>query len=83
MSEINKRLYRSRSDRMLAGVCGGLGEFLGMDPTVIRVLTVLLTPVWPFTPLAYLILMFVVPEEPLSDQQIEQPDSQAEIESIE
>jgi phage shock protein PspC (stress-responsive transcriptional regulator) len=67
MSEINKRLYRSNSDRMLAGVCGGLGEFFGIDPTVIRVLSVLLTLVWPFTPLAYLILMFVVPEEPVGE----------------
>jgi len=72
MSEINKRLYRSNSDRMLAGVCGGLGEFLGIDPTVIRVLSVLLTLVWPFTPLAYLILMFVVPEEPVNDTIVEE-----------
>ena len=71
MSEINKRLYRSNSDRMLAGVCGGLGEFFGIDPTMIRVLTVLLSLVWPFTPLGYLILMFVVPEKPLPDQPIE------------
>jgi phage shock protein C len=67
MSEINKCLYRSNSARMLAGVCGGLGEFFGIDPTVIRVLSVLLTLVWPFTPLAYLILMFVVPEEPVGE----------------
>lgn len=65
MSEEPKRLYRSQTDRMIAGVCGGLGDFFKLDPTVVRVLTVLLTLVWPFTILAYLVLMFVVPEAPL------------------
>ena len=34
----NKKLYRSRSNRMIFGVCGGLGTFLGVDATVVRVL---------------------------------------------
>jgi len=83
MSEIYKRLYRSNSDRMLAGVCGGLGEFLGIDPTVIRVLSVLLTLVWPFTPLAYLILMFVVPEEPVNETIVEEVEPTTKSETIE
>lgn len=83
MSEINKRLFRSNSDRMLAGVCGGLGEYFGIDPTVIRVLTVLLTLVWPFTPLAYLILMFVVPEEPVNETIVEEVVTTTESETIE
>ncbi len=33
-----KRLYRSEQDKMLLGVCGGLGEYLGVDPTLIRLL---------------------------------------------
>ena len=60
------RLYRSRSERMIGGVCGGLGNFLGMDPTIVRLITVLITFLWPFTLLIYLILMLVIPEEPLS-----------------
>jgi Putative stress-responsive transcriptional regulator len=35
-----KRLYRSREDRMIAGICGGLGEILNFDPTVIRLIFV-------------------------------------------
>ena len=31
-----KRLYRSKNDRMLCGVCGGIGEYLDIDPTLIR-----------------------------------------------
>ncbi|MEA3439144.1 MAG: PspC domain-containing protein, partial [Chloroflexota bacterium] len=42
MSSESKRLYRSRDERMIAGVCGGLGEYLNTDPTVIRIIFVLL-----------------------------------------
>ena len=65
MSNKIKRLYRSRDERMFSGVCGGIGEFFGIDPTIVRLTFVLVTFVWPFTPLLYLILMLVVPEEPL------------------
>lgn len=71
MSTDTKRLYRSRSNRMIGGICGGLGEFLGMDPTVVRLIVVLITIFWPFTILAYLLLMLVVPEEPASQPQAE------------
>ena len=37
-----KRLYRSKNSRMLCGVCGGIGEYLNIDPTLIRLLAVLL-----------------------------------------
>lgn len=64
MSE-TKRLYRSRSQRMIGGICGGLGAFLDIDPTVIRVVLAILTFPFPATILAYFILLLVVPEEPL------------------
>ena len=38
-----KRLYRSRRNSMIAGVCGGLAEYLNMDPTVVRLIYVLLS----------------------------------------
>ena len=38
---MDKKLYRSRKNKMLCGVCGGLGEYLGIDPTVVRLLVVL------------------------------------------
>jgi phage shock protein C len=62
-----KRLYRSQRERMLGGVCGGLGEYIGMDPTVVRLIFVLLGfATGPGILLAYLILLLVVPEEPTS-----------------
>jgi phage shock protein C len=59
-----KKLTRSTSNRMIAGVCAGLGEYLGIDPTVIRLLVILAF----FTgfggiALVYLIMALVVPEQ--------------------
>jgi phage shock protein C len=59
-----KRLYRSRQDHMIAGVCGGLGEYFGIDPTLVRLLFVFAALFAGPGILAYLILMLVVPEEP-------------------
>jgi phage shock protein PspC (stress-responsive transcriptional regulator) len=60
-----KRLYRSRTDRMLAGVCGGIGHYLNIDPTLIR-LAFLVLAIWGGGGvLAYLIAWIVIPEEPL------------------
>ncbi len=58
-------LQRSRTDRKLAGVCGGLGSYLGVDPTVVRLALVFLTVFGPATIVAYLAAMVLVPEEPV------------------
>lgn len=58
-------LRRSRTNRMIAGVVGGMSEFLGIDPTLGRVIYVLvsvLSGAFPGT-LVYIICMFVIPEE--------------------
>jgi phage shock protein C len=64
MSETTKKLYRSTKDRMLAGVSGGLGEYFGFDPTIIRVLFVFFTLFLGGGILAYLILWLLMPQEP-------------------
>ena len=60
------RLYRSRSERVLGGVCGGLGKFFGIDPTIIRLMFVVVGVLGYIVPavVIYVILMIVVPEEP-------------------
>ena len=60
---MEKRLYRSRSDRMLWGVCGGLAKYFGIDPTIVRVIAVLLIFANGLGILAYIILAIVVPLE--------------------
>lgn len=61
-----KRLYRSRSERKLAGVCGGVGEYLEADPTVVRVVFLLGTIMTGFFPgiFIYFVLALIMPEEP-------------------
>lgn len=60
-----RRLRRSRTHRQIAGVCGGLAEYLGMDATLVRVLYVLVSIISAAFPgiLAYIILTIVIPRE--------------------
>ena len=60
-----KRLYRSSDNRVFAGSCGGLGEYFDVDPTVVRVVYVLLSLLTAFMGiLLYIILLFVIPNRP-------------------
>ncbi len=56
-----KRLYKSRNDRMIAGVCGGIGEYFDIDPTLIRILWVTLLFMAGGGLVAYLIAWIVIP----------------------
>ena len=60
---MEKRLYRSRSDRMIWGVCGGLAQYFDIDPTIVRIVFVLLAFANGLGILAYIILAIVVPLE--------------------
>jgi phage shock protein C len=60
------KLYRSRSDHYLAGICGGLGDYLEIDSTVIRLLFIFLwimTGIVPLT-IAYVISIWIIPLQP-------------------
>lgn len=60
-----KTLYRSKTDRKIAGICGGLGKYFNIDPTVVRVIFILmLLPGGLPGVLPYLVLWVVIPEEP-------------------
>ncbi len=59
----NRRLHRSSKDKMICGVCGGLGEYLDLDPTLIRLIWVLLTCWAGMSILAYLIAAIIIPME--------------------
>jgi phage shock protein C len=61
----SRKLYRSRTNRQLAGVCGGLAQYFNADPTLIRVLFVVLALLGGPGLLIYLVLWIVVPEEPV------------------
>ena len=63
---VPRKLVRSRSDRRIAGVCAGLGEYLGLDSIVVRLLWVFVTFVSGIVPgiLVYVLAWIIVPEEP-------------------
>ena len=58
-----KRLERSKSNRVLGGVCAGVANYLNMDPTLVRVLTVVISLFTGVPVILYIIALFVVPEE--------------------
>lgn len=59
------RLYRSRRNRSIAGICGGLAAYFEADPTLIRLLTLLLILFGGMSILVYVILWIIIPEEPV------------------
>ncbi len=59
----NQRLYRSASDRLIAGVCAGLGKFFSVDPTIVRLVFLLLFFLGGSGLLLYIILWIIVPDE--------------------
>ena len=68
MEENVKKLYRSRVEQMLAGVCGGLAEYFGIDPTIVRLLfvaTVLLG--MGGAVFVYILMTIIVPIDPLRE----------------
>ena len=60
-----KKLYRSKKNKVLAGVCGGFGDYMNLDPVLVRVIFVLLVLVTGFFPglLAYIIAWLIIPEQ--------------------
>lgn len=64
-----KKLYRSDKERMLAGICGGLAEYFGVDPTWIRLFFVLFALLGGVAILVYLVMWVIVPLAPGTDDQ--------------
>jgi len=62
---MNKKLYRSRKEKMLGGVCGGLAEYFNVDPTLVRIIFVVSLFAGGTGVIAYIILLNVVPQEPI------------------
>jgi len=59
-----KKLYRSRNNRVIAGICGGLAEYFDVDPIIIRLITLILVLSLGAGIIAYIIAWIVVPKEP-------------------
>lgn len=65
MSTNVKRVYRSRKERLIAGIGGGIGEYFGIDPTLVRlVFVIFLILLFPAMLVIYLLMWLIIPEEP-------------------
>jgi phage shock protein PspC (stress-responsive transcriptional regulator) len=73
MAAEKKKLYRSRSERMITGVCGGLAEYFDIDPTVVRLLFVVASLLGGPGLLAYIIFLVLMPIEPLKEAELSAP----------
>lgn len=62
---MNQKLYRSRTQKVLGGVCGGLGEYLNLDPVLVRVIFVVLAFFHGLGLILYVIMLVIVPQKPI------------------
>ena len=67
MTQPPKRIFRSRTDRQIAGICGGIGDYADLDPVLVRLIVVVGTCLTGCVPgiVAYLFAWIIVPEEPM------------------
>ncbi len=61
---MKKRLYKSQTDKKICGVCGGIANYFNIDPTIVRLICILLVFGWGSGLLAYIIAAIIMPEEP-------------------
>ena len=62
---MNKKLYKSNTNKMLEGICGGIAEYFGIDPTIVRLAWVVFCALGGSGILAYIIAAIIIPSAPL------------------
>ena len=62
---MEKRLYKSNQNKMIDGVCGGIAEYFGIDPTVVRLIWALFSLMGGSGVLAYIIAAIIIPRSPV------------------
>jgi phage shock protein C len=79
MNEKVKKLYRSKTDKIIAGVCGGMGKYFNTDPLVFRLIFIALTFAGGSGILLYIIFAIIVPEEPDNQHKTEKINDEEQI----
>ena len=64
VSVMEKRLYKSNSNKVIDGVCGGIGEYFNIDPTLVRLAWVVFCALGGSGLLAYIIMALIIPRQP-------------------
>jgi len=77
---MSKKLYRSKKDKKIAGVCGGIAEYFDVDPTLVRLFAVLTLLLGGAGVVAYIIAWIVIPENPeqVSDNKFDKREESKE-----
>jgi len=73
----HKKLTRSARNKILAGVCGGIGEYLDLDPNLVRLVFLVLLIIQPAAILLYLLLALILPQAGSQDEEIEKAENAA------
>jgi phage shock protein PspC (stress-responsive transcriptional regulator) len=76
---VDKKLYRSRTEKMIGGVCGGIAEYFDVDPTIVRLIWVLVCLAVGSGVLIYIIAYLIIPEKPLNTTTTITPTTTTEI----
>lgn len=79
---MDRKFYRSKQDKVIGGVAGGLGEYFDIDPVIVRVVFVLAALGWGVSILAYIILWIIIPESPVPYKVKTQEDIEVEADYI-
>lgn len=77
---MSKRLYRSRKDKMIGGVCGGLAEYFDIDPVIVRAFFIVATFAWGSSLIGYIVLWIIVPFSPVDFRDTTKHETENEIE---
>ena len=73
-----KKLYRDVAGKKIAGVCGGIGKYLEIDPTIVRIVFLILAVVYGCGILAYVAAWVIVPAEPVEEPEIKKETKEGE-----
>jgi len=79
---MDKKLTRSQSDKVIAGVCGGLGRYFQIDPVILRVLAVLLLLVNGFGAILYIIAWVAIPQDKMKEKEMKKDETVEETSRI-
>jgi phage shock protein PspC (stress-responsive transcriptional regulator) len=82
-TKADKRVYRNPDDRILGGVCGGLGNYLGINPNIIRVIFVFAFAAYSAGLLVYILFWIILPEAKTTSQKLEMRGEKIDVKSIE
>ena len=77
----HKKLTRSARNKILAGVCGGIGEYLDLDPNLVRLVFLVLLIIQPAAILLYLLLALILPQSGSQDEEMEKTENAADPDS--